>query len=154
MDNPFILLVDKKISSMKELLPVLEPVVQTGKSLIIIAEDVDGDALATLVMNRIRGALKVAAVKAPGFGETRKSQLEDLAILTGGTVVSDEAGIELSDITLDQLGSAEKIEISKDNTTIVNGAGASAAIAQRVEQIKTQIETSASDYDKEKLQER
>tara|TARA_Y100000389_G_C17457996_1_gene519511 strand:+ start:415 stop:2034 length:1620 start_codon:yes stop_codon:yes gene_type:complete len=154
MENPFILLVDKKISSMKELLPVLEPVVQSGKSLIIIAEDVDGDALATLVMNRIRGALKVAAVKAPGFGETRKSQLEDIAILTGGTVVSDEAGIELSDITLDQLGSAEKIEISKDNTTIVNGSGDSTAIAQRVEQIKTQIETTTSDYDKEKLQER
>ena len=154
MDNPFILLVDKKISSMKELLPVLEPVVQAGRSLLIIAEDVDGDALATLVMNRIRGALKVAAVKAPGFGESRKAMLEDIAILTGGTVVSDEAGITLSDISLDQLGSAEKIEISKDNTTIINGSGLSDAITARTEQIKTQIESTTSDYDKEKLQER
>lgn len=154
MDSPFILLVDKKISSMKELLPVLEPVVQTGQGLIIIAEDLDGDALGTLVVNRVRGALKVAAVKAPGFGEKRKEMLQDLAILTGGTVISEEMGLTLSDANMSHLGTAEKVEISKDKTTIINGNGESLLIQERVTQIKTQIEQAVSDYEKEKLQER
>jgi len=154
MDNPYILIYDKKISNMKELLPVLEPVVQSGKSLLIIAEDLDGEALATLVVNRIRASLKIAAVKAPGFGDRRKAMLEDIAILTGGQVISEEKGLTLEGATLDMLGTAEKIEIDKDNTTIVNGAGNKEAISARVNQIKAQIESTTSDYDKEKLQER
>jgi chaperonin GroEL len=154
MDNPYILIYDKKISSMKELLPVLEPVAQSGKSLLIIAEDVDGEALATLVVNRIRGSLKIAAVKAPGFGDRRKAMLEDLAILTGGTVISEERGLTLENASLDYLGSAEKIEVDKDNTTIINGGGRKEDIKARVSQIRAQIEASTSDYDKEKMQER
>jgi len=154
MDNPYILIYDKKISNMKELLPVLEPVVQSGKSLLIIAEDLDGEALATLVVNRIRASLKIAAVKAPGFGDRRKAMLEDIAILTGGQVISEEKGLTLEGATLDMLGTAEKIEIDKDNTTIVNGAGNKEGISARVTQIKAQIESTTSDYDREKLQER
>jgi chaperonin GroEL len=154
MDSPYILLVDKKISSMKELLPVLEPVVQSGQGLLIIAEDLDGDALGTLVVNRIRGALKIAAVKAPGFGEKRKEMLQDLAILTGATVISEDMGLSLSDANMSHLGSAEKIEITKDKTTIINGNGETKLIQDRVSQIRTQIEQAASDYEKEKLQER
>lgn len=154
MEEPCILLVDKKISSMKELLPVLEPVVQTGRSLLIIAEDLDGDALATLVVNRIRGALKIAAVKAPGFGDKRKEMLEDLAALTGGTVISEEKGLTLADATLDHLGSAEKVEITKDKTTIINGDGEAEDVKERVRQIRLAIENATSDYEKEKLQER
>ena len=154
LDNPYILLFDKKISSMKDLLPVLEPVAQSGKPLLIVAEDVDGEALATLVVNKLRGSLKIAAVKAPGFGDRRKAMLEDIAILTGGTVISEERGFSLENATLDMLGTCEKVTIDKDNTTIVNGAGNASDIKTRVNQIKSQIESTTSDYDKEKLQER
>ena len=154
MENPLILISEKKISSMKELMPILEPVVQAGKGLLIIAEDVDGEALGTLVVNRLRGSLKVAAVKAPGFGDRRKAMLEDIAILTGGQVISEERGMTLENVTMEMLGTAEKIEIDKDNTTIINGKGDKKAISSRVGQIRTQIEATTSDYDREKLQER
>ena len=154
LENPYILIFDKKISTMKDLLPVLEKTAQTGKPLLIIAEDVDSEALATLVVNKLRGSLKVAAVKAPGFGDRRKAMLEDIAILTGGQVISEDQGRKLEDATLDDLGTAEKVEIDKDNTTVINGAGAPDNITARKNQIKAQIESTTSDYDKEKLQER
>jgi chaperonin GroEL len=154
LEDPYILIFDKKISNMKDLLPILEKVVQSGKPLLIIAEDVEGEALATLVVNKLRGSLKIAAVKAPGFGDRRKAMLEDIAILTGGTVISEERGYKLENATLDYLGQAARISIDKDNTTIVDGAGQESDIQARVNQIRSQIETTTSDYDREKLQER
>ena len=154
LENPYIMLTDKKISTMKDLMPVLEPVAQSGRPLLIIGEDIEGEALATLVVNKLRGSLKIASVKAPGFGDRRKEMLEDIAILTGGTVISEEKGLTLEGATLEMLGNSEKVSIDKENTTIVNGAGDKKNIDARVKQIKQQIENTTSDYDREKLQER
>ena len=154
LDNPYVLLTDKKVSTMKDLLPVLEPIAREGKSLLIIAEDVDGEALTTLVVNKLRGTLKIAAVKAPGFGDRRKEMLQDIAVLTGGMVISEERGFSLENTTPDMLGKAEKVVVTKDNTTVVNGAGSAEAIQERADLIRKQIETTTSDYDREKLQER